>query len=84
MDPEISKIIWRRSLLLNKSSINIINPIDIVEVDNKYPNQLGPNLSLKVYNPQIKPVAIKNNPPDQGSIFGKIRFPNDPRKKIDV
>ena len=84
MDPEISKIIWRRSLLLNKSSINIINPIDIVEVDKKYPNQLGRNFLLKVYNPQIEPVAIKNNPPDQGSIFGKIRFPNDPRKKIDV
>ena len=38
----------------------MINPIDTVEVDNKYPNQLGPSVSLKVYNPQIKPVAIKN------------------------
>ena len=62
----------------------MINPIETVEVDNKYPNQLGPNVSLKVYNPQIKPVAIKNNPPPQGSILGKVKLPNEPRKKIDV
>ena len=62
-----------------RSSIKIIVPMETVDADRKYPNQLGFRSVDLVFIPQMLPIAIRKSPAAQGSIFGNNKFPIAPR-----
>ena len=53
--------------------------VEIVDIDRKYPNQLGFRSVEYVFIPQMLPIAIRKSPAAQGSIFGNNKFPIAPR-----
>jgi hypothetical protein len=59
--------------------MKIIDPIEIVDIDRKYPNQLGFKSVEYVFIPQMLPIAIRKSPAAQGSIFGNNKLPIAPR-----